>query len=873
MSASPSSPDLDDDTMRVDQPTWTPDTRPSAPVGASLGRYLVIGELGRGGMGVVLRAYDPKLQREVALKHIHAGANGDDQAVLVHEARAMAQLSHANVVSVYDVELEDGAVVLAMECVDGTNLVEWLSHPRSWREVIALFLAAGNGLQAAHTAGLLHRDFKPSNVLVSADGRAKVTDFGLAGIDAGYSMPSDSGEQIRPRYGTLSSVEQRSEVTDITSIYGNVSAAQTAQGTPAYMAPEQHRGESLTAAADQYAFCVSLWQALCGSVPFPTKGMPPARLRLLKEAGPPPWPREVDLPRALVDAIVRGLHPDASERWPTMAELLATLGADPHRRRRALAWSAVAVCVVAGSIAATTAWMRAQARVCQGAAAQLVGVWDDDRRAAAEQAVLATGLAHAPETWSRVASATDRYAAQWIAAYTEACEATSVRAEQSAQVMDLRMNCLRRAKLQLAASSAALVAADRATVDKAHALIAALPELGVCDDIEALQSETVALDSEVERERVRAVEATLADVRTQVEIGNFAQARTALESIEAEVASLDHAPTRGTWSLESGMVAVGLGEYASGEVVLADALRIALGTRQLRLASVAAQQLSFVIGIKLGRYAEGLVHAQIALGLAAGLGAMVEAHSLNSLAGIHNGRGESVQAEAELRRAVALHDTIDPESVAAANVLDNLAVVLLMQDKLDEAEIPLRQALAIYERELGPLHPDLIGSRSNLSGLLHARGAFAEAELETRAVIELYESAFGAEHPDVARMRVNLGVTLNRLGRHAEAETEIRAALAIFARTLAGDHVHVAAGYEALGTAQAGAGKLREAEASFRRSLAMWERLAVGGDEAVMLSALDGLAAVLREDGRGVEAAQLLERAQRIEAHEGQLSP
>jgi serine/threonine protein kinase len=257
------------------------------PVGRPIGRYFVIGELGRGGMGLVVRAYDPKLQREVALKILRTSAMTKEAgARMVREARAMAKLSHPNVVAVYDVDEDPKwGTVVAMEYVAGTTLKGWArKHRHEVRAIVEAYVQAGRGLAMAHAAGLLHRDFKPDNVLLGDDGRARVTDFGLARVDAGGRDSSMSGTWTgRP---------------PALSLPPSLTAVDTVLGTPRYMAPEQHGAEPLTPAADQFAFCVSMWESLTGMPPYVASS-----LELLverKHDGPPPWPKDVTVPRAVV---------------------------------------------------------------------------------------------------------------------------------------------------------------------------------------------------------------------------------------------------------------------------------------------------------------------------------------------------------------------------------------------------------------------------------------------------------------------------------------------------------------------------------------------------------------------------------------------
>jgi predicted Ser/Thr protein kinase len=267
-----------------------PERRPGAVLapGTTVGRYAIERLLGVGGLGVVYAASDPELGRQVALKLLKSGS---EQERLVREARALARVSHPNVVAVHDVGRWSERVFIAMELVHGRDLRAWLrERRRRWREVVDVFLAAGRGLASAHAAGLVHRDFKPENVLISTEGRVAVSDFGLA---RGYEETGDSA----------------------------------VVGTPAYMAPEQAAGELADARSDQYAFCLSLHEALYGA-------RPPAR------------PDERGVPRTLGRIVRQGLATDPAARWPSMAALLAALGRDRARWPRRVAALALALCAV-----------------------------------------------------------------------------------------------------------------------------------------------------------------------------------------------------------------------------------------------------------------------------------------------------------------------------------------------------------------------------------------------------------------------------------------------------------------------------------------------------------------------------------------------
>ena len=231
--------------------------------GQLVGRYVVLAPLGAGGMGVVYAAFDPQLDRKVALKLLHSEAvsasgatqsKNDGYARLLREAQAMARLRHPNVVAVHDVGKIDERVFIAMEFVEGGTLKQWLrARPRTRQEVLAVFIQAGRGLMAAHEAGLVHRDFKPDNVLVSVKGQAQVLDFGLAKATEEGERPSPGESRTNLGTSTLST-----NLTQVGAILG----------TPAYMAPEQHLGDVTDARTDQFSFCVALWSALYREAPF-----------------------------------------------------------------------------------------------------------------------------------------------------------------------------------------------------------------------------------------------------------------------------------------------------------------------------------------------------------------------------------------------------------------------------------------------------------------------------------------------------------------------------------------------------------------------------------------------------------------------------
>ncbi|MBV8763011.1 MAG: protein kinase [Deltaproteobacteria bacterium] len=322
--------DPDDDEFA--RTATAPDTQASPkealpPLGDKLGRYKLERPLGIGGMGVVHCAFDPDLERRVALKVLRKVDRSDEARLrLLREARALAKITHPNVVNVHEVGTADGRDYVAMELIDGDSLDAWLkAQPRSTADIIAAFISAGRGLAAAHAAGLVHRDFKPHNVLRDQHGRIVVTDFGLArGVEKdGQDISFDT---------TLPPGTAADELTKTGSLLG----------TPAYMAPEQWDHGPVGPAADQFGFCVALWEALAGERPF--KGDTFEDLKHEIQRGPD----ELDvskLPRRLRKPLRRGLDPDPAKRYPSMDALLAALTRAERR-------PGVAVVIGSGAIVA-----------------------------------------------------------------------------------------------------------------------------------------------------------------------------------------------------------------------------------------------------------------------------------------------------------------------------------------------------------------------------------------------------------------------------------------------------------------------------------------------------------------------------------------
>ena len=359
-----------------------------------IGRFTVLRRLGAGGMGVVYSAYDDELDRKLAIKLLRTDRRGEGaESRLRREAQAIARLSHPNVIGVFEVGRHGGALFVAMEFVHGQTLREWLAAPRSCVEILDAYRQAGDGLQAAHDAGLVHRDFKPDNVMIGEDGRVRVLDFGLAAAigEVCDSNAAESGEQ-----------QARLTLTG------------TIMGTPRYMAPEQRQGMRADARSDQYSFCVSLWEALYGE----THGQLADRSEpWARPAEPDAAFRGVAVAPAVRKVLLRGLDQSPEARWPSMRELLRALDRSVRRRRRGVWVAMLGTLGIAG-----VAWL-SMPDACPDPQAKLEDVWSRSRIQVAREAVAASGQDLSLGAWQDLERQLDTHAAQWSSALTASCDA------------------------------------------------------------------------------------------------------------------------------------------------------------------------------------------------------------------------------------------------------------------------------------------------------------------------------------------------------------------------------------------------------------------------------------------------------------------
>ncbi|HWB78028.1 MAG TPA: serine/threonine-protein kinase, partial [Nannocystaceae bacterium] len=497
--------------------------------GAVIGRYVVLEELGAGAMGRVYAAFDPRLDRRVALKLMrgHAlldAAPSKASQRLLREAQALARLAHPNVVAVHDVAIVGGAVAIAMEFVRGQSLREWMDERRSWREIVAVFADAGRGLAAAHAAGVIHRDFKPDNVMIGEDGRVRVVDFGLARSD----LPSsDSGHELLVSHESLGDAADKSATAGVA-------------GTPAYMAPELFGAGHADPRTDQFSFCVTLYEALHGVRPF--NGSSLAELAVNASNGRIAVPsQQADIPAWLQRVVMQGLKPLAAERHVDMTALVTALAADPSARRRRIA---IASGVALGVTALVTAVALASNRPgpCEREDDALAGVWDDAKRTAIHDALAKTGVSWAGLIQGEIDERLDAQAAAWRDMSRESCLATRVRGEQSEALLDLRAACLAMRRRELASVTDVLARADADVAREAVRVLDTLGPIAACADIGALQQAVPPPDDPEVRARVDGLRAQLTSVDALTRAGKYDDALAQVLPVKDAAAELGYAP-------------------------------------------------------------------------------------------------------------------------------------------------------------------------------------------------------------------------------------------------------------------------------------------------------------------------------------------
>ncbi len=468
--------------VAVATPVTTLEFRPGDLFGDT---YRIVRRLGAGGMGVVYLARDLTLQREVAVK-IHRTGFGSER--LHREALAMAQLAHPNVVAVHGVGQVDGRFYIAMEYIPGDNLAEWLAAaPRSWRTVLDVMLGVGDGLAAAHAAGFVHRDVKPPNILVGHDGRPRVGDFGLVRLtgdardddDGDHGGASDDGGAASdPRAmqtaDTLAPLDLAASgpTPSAEALSRDLTALGTTLGTPAYMAPEQLAGRVVDPRADQFAFCVVLYEALYGERPWPGRTAESLKAEIART--PPRPPTRAGVPAWLWPPLRRGLARAPEDRHADLATLLSVLRRPP-RRAWMLAAAAAATVIVAVVVVALMIRADHGPASCAVAGAPAAAAWGPTLSSKIVASYVRLDPQRGPDAAHALSAGLDDWSMRWQRAAVTSCDSIEA-GRWSAAISRASQACLRDSLAALRARVA------RATTGAAVTAELDLPDPDVCGD-------------------------------------------------------------------------------------------------------------------------------------------------------------------------------------------------------------------------------------------------------------------------------------------------------------------------------------------------------------------------------------------------------
>lgn len=847
-------------------------------IGDRFGTYEIRGLLGRGAMGVVYDAWDATLERRVALKLLRCHRQRSAER-LVREARALARLDHPNVVKIWAAGVHAGSLYIAMERVEGQNLREWLRTPRTWSQVLPVMIAAGRGLAAAHEARVIHRDFKPENVLVGWDGRARVVDFGIARISPDHPDHLTSSAEI-------TSDSEASGLSSLSgfdlSSSGSLTEKGSLIGTIRYMSPEQHDREPADERSDQYGFCLSLFEAVYGQHPFPAR----SQAELAAKVGERnlSFPDELPVPpppRWLRKLIVQGLSPDPRDRHASMSTLTIELERYPARRRARQRMAAVGSLFAAAlSIGVMLPDGRASGQPCIDVAQEAESRIGSDAREP-----IAKRYASLDTDWAApMADHVDREIATWmgtwVEARTEICELRHAHRDETR--LDVRREqCLSVQLDDVAALTEVLDEAEADTLMNAPRMLLALPDPRRCagdDPPEGVGSGSEAGESLYQQlVRLRWLAAAGGDAQAHGRALGLVAAARELDSHDPE-SEREHALLLAEALIVLAVLDTGEGRETA-EQELREAMRIAdrQGADQLR--AYAMIELGWLLANTAGRADEG--HE-----LLADASALVERVGADprTRATLRQGEGEALLARGDLVRARAVLDglvaelepraELDPLSFATA--IDALARVALGEREHARALELANRSIAAIENRLGPAHP-LLASPLNNAGLAlagldrseEARASYERsialrrgqlhpgtgrrlaevltnlANLESAAglpvAVDHYREAL--EHIDpsespvqsatAANLHYNLGVHQQIAGEHELAYAAYREALRL-ALPIFPDRSHEVAGARlGVGSSLVALGRFDEAREPLEQALATWPELLVGTlDEA-----------------------------------------
>ncbi len=780
--------------------------------GARLGRYALLELLGQGAHGQVWRAHDPQLDREIAVKLLHPSQRFDVvvQERTEREARALAKLTHPNVVGVFAIETIRGRTVLTMELVRGKTLRQWsvADQNRSRQEVLRVLLDAARGLHAAHAVGLIHRDIKPDNVIVGDDGRTRVSDFGLA---KGTVVREKESEHVATDETGALRTDAQEQLTRTGAIVG----------TPAYMPLELLEGHPADVRSDVFSFAVLCWEALYGARPFAATSF--SELRAALQAPLPAVNSPCD---PTVHKLLRcALAADRDKRLDSLAPLIDALESalTPRNQPTRALWIAGSLAAVVTVGAVTTAWLaaRKQSSPCLSAATSTTAF---DQRIASqiERSVSSLMPALAAPLQQRLARA-HSYQQQLTDAKLANCRATFVEHSQSVAALDQRSACLARLERTFAVTVDMLTRADRAVATNSLALLDELESPDQCADTEHFTpSATTALRG----------------VDGGVTTAGSGALRAQIVAIENEFLTVETAMTAGHFA----------DAVTRAEPLVARSQRLGVAVLTARATRLFAQALH-----RDGQWQRAAVEARSAVLLAErshddGTSARAWLTYLGALGALS--RWSATLESMDLAEA-AIVRWQNTAMLSTLNLLKGLALSNL--GRFAEAEVALQAAVTQRQRTgqaLGPVY-------SALGHLERTRGAYANALQWHRRALEADQERLGPEHPELAEDYHNVGGDLRKLGQYAEASRNYLTALQIAQHTEGARGTQAALTLNSLGLVALDLAQPAEADARFAASITILSALS----HTELASVMTNRALALLALGRSADAVALAREA------------
>ncbi len=895
---------------------------PPAPVaggvepdrGTSVGRYLVVKKVGEGAMGVVFAAHDPELDRMVAIKLLH-GANrgGDAQARLLREAQVLARLNHNNVVAVHDIGVHGESVFIAMEFVSGDTLHHWAAvhlreegTPPPWQEVTRVFEAAGRGLAAAHHEGLIHRDFKPANVMIGDDGRVRVMDFGLA--RAALDRPHEADEPLRPP----GDVEELGETLAQSSGEGQLATLThhgALIGTPAYMAPEQFTGARVTAHTDQFSFCTAFYEILYGERPFSGESIAELAAAIRRGRIPDP-PKRTTIPGWLRRVLQRGLEVDPSRRYPSMGALLSAIEQGrARRRRRQVAAPLLALAVVSAGIVGLRQHDATQReRACQLEGEAIGEIWDEEIAESVRSSILATGAPYAGAVAAKVVPALDQHTLEWSARATEACQAARVEGRWPSPAYDKAAWCLDHARSELVSLIDHLGAADTVSVQEALPSVIALSKPEACVDEGRLAS-LGDPPPHARRPAVAALYAQIYQARRRATSGDYSGALADILRVRDVADTVGWEPLRAATRAAQAHLYHLNGDYDIAERTGREAFKSALRARSWTVSFAVSAELAEVVGVRQDRHREGLLWADLAdtlrvlagdpTGMLAADLSLIRGHiDLKAgdfanaasryrealeleetihgadhplLAGPLNALGSALSSLGKYNEALELHERslvlrrggLAEDHPAVGDSLVAMGSVLRELGALEEARTRYQEALLLYRGALGPRHPQLVETLNALADLALRRDATDQAEQYLEEALAIAVTLRGDDRVELANTYINLGLLARTRSEYTAARNYYESALAVYHALYGDDSLAVSNLYNNLGSVDYFQGDMVSAKLLFQRAFSIRERL-LGPDHPELSTILNNLGKVSERLGASEEARANYERALEI---------